>query len=130
MAGSFFRNITKHIERWSAQCCPGGIQAIRRAAVIAMGFIASTFDQKLERSNSRMQTISIRVTAATTRRVDHVMPRLTHQSIALPIMTGMRISRRNGRTPAAAQRAPMEPPTPTLTEPLICTHIPVPSTLT
>jgi hypothetical protein len=29
-----------------------------------------------------------------------------------------------------SQRVPMEPPTPTLTEPLICTHIPVPSTLT
>ncbi len=95
-----------------------------------MGRIASRFDQKLERSNSRMQTISIRVPTATTRRVVQVMPRLTHQSIAQPIMTGTRISNRNGLIPVAAQRAPTEPPTPTLTEPLICTHIPVPSTLT
>jgi hypothetical protein len=77
-----------------------------------------------------MQTISTMVTAATTRRVVQVMPRLTHQSIAQPIMTGTRISNRNGLTPAKAQREPTEPPTPTLTEPLICTHIPVPSTLT
>jgi hypothetical protein len=58
------------------------------------------------------------------------MPRLTHQSMAQPIMTGTRISNRNGFAPAAAQHAPTEPRTPTLTEPLTCTHIPVPSTLT
>jgi hypothetical protein len=94
------------------------------------GCIASNFDQKLERSNSKMQTITIRVTTATIRRVVQLMPRLTHQSIAQPIMTGTRISNRNGPAPAAAQRAPMEPRTPTLTEPLTCTHISVPSTLT
>jgi hypothetical protein len=77
-----------------------------------------------------MQTISTRVTAATSRRVVQVMPRLTHQSIAQPIMTGTRISGRDGLASVAAQRAPMDPPTPTLTEPEICTHIPVPSTLT
>jgi len=77
-----------------------------------------------------MQTISVSVTAATTRRVVQVMPRLTHQSIAQPITTGMRISGRNGLIPVAAQRVPMEPPAPILTEPEICTHIPVPSTLT
>jgi hypothetical protein len=87
-------------------------------------------DQKLERSNRRIQAISASVTAATTRRVVQVMPRLTHQSIAQPITTGMRISGRNGLPPVAAQRARMELPTPTLTEPEICTHIPVPSTLT
>lgn len=87
-------------------------------------------DQKLERSNSKMQIISARVIAAATRRVVQVMPRLTHQSIAQPIMTGTRISGRNGLTSAAAQRAPTEPPTPTLTEPLIFRHISLPSTLT
>ena len=94
-----------------------------------MGRIASNFDQKLERSNSRMQTISTRVMAATTRRVVQAMPRLTHQSIAQPIMTGTRISNRNGLA-LMAQRAPTEPRIPTLTEPLTCTHISVPSTLT
>jgi hypothetical protein len=77
-----------------------------------------------------MQTIRISVIAATTRRVVQVMRRLTHQSIAQHIMTGTMISGRNRLAPAVTQRAPMEPPTPTLTEPLICTHIPVPSTLT
>jgi hypothetical protein len=78
--------------------------------------IASGIDHRLERSNNRMQTISARAIAATTRRVVQVMPRLTHQSIAQPIMTGTRISGRNGLTPVAAQRAPTAP---TLTEPLI-----------
>jgi hypothetical protein len=91
---------------------------------------ASGFDQKPERSNSRMQTISARVMAATTRRRVQLMPRLTHHSIAQHITTGTRISGRNGRTPVVAQRAPTEPRTPTLTEPEACTHIPVPSTLT
>ena len=95
-----------------------------------MDCIASRFDQKLERSNSRIQTISTRVMAPTTRRVVQVMPRLTHQSSVQPIMTGTRISNRNGLAPASAQRVPMEPRTPTLTEPLTCAHISVPSTLT
>jgi hypothetical protein len=59
------------------------------------GRIASNFDQKLERSNSKIQTINAKVTAATARRVVQVMLRLTHQSIAQPIMTGTRISSRN-----------------------------------
>src|SRR5580692_975628 len=77
---------------------PAGIQAIRGAAAIVT-VAPLQFDQKLERSNNRMQTISARVTAATTRRVVQVMPRLTHQSIAQPIMTGTRISGRNGLAP-------------------------------
>jgi hypothetical protein len=77
-----------------------------------------------------MQTINASVTAATASRVVQVMARLTHHSIAQAMATGMKMSGRNGLTPVAAQRVPMEPPTPTLTEPLICTHIPVPSTLT
>ncbi len=89
-----------------------------------------TFGQKPERSNSRTQKINTRVTTATTRRVVQFMPRLTHQSSAQPMKTGTMISSCNGPALVAAQRPPLEPPTPTLTAPPIFTQVSVPSTLT
>src|SRR3981081_2743547 len=58
-------------------------------------------DQKLERSNSRIQKINTRVTTATARRVVQLMPRLTHQSSAQLITTGTMISSCNATSPVA-----------------------------
>jgi hypothetical protein len=44
--------------------------------------------QSIERSISKMQTISNSVAAVTASRVLHVMPRLTHHNSAHPISTG------------------------------------------
>src|ERR1700716_203911 len=88
------------------------------------------FDQKLERSNSRIQKINTRVTTATARRVVQLMPRLTHQSSAQLITTGTMISSCNAPRPVAAQRQPLELPAPMLTAPPIFTQVSVPSTLT
>jgi hypothetical protein len=89
-----------------------------------------TAGQKPERSNSRMQKINTRVTTATTRRVVQFMPRLTHQSSAQLMKTGTMISSCNEPALVAAQRRPLEPPTPMLTAPPIFTQVSVPSTLT
>jgi hypothetical protein len=86
--------------------------------------------QKTDRSSSRIHTINIRVTTATTRRAVQLMPRLTHHSSAQLITTGTMISSCNDLAPVAAQRLPLELPTPILTAPPIFTQVVVPSTLT
>ena len=51
--------------------------------------------QKPDRSNSKIQMITASVIAATTSRVVQFIPRLTHQSSAQLITTGMMVSSRN-----------------------------------
>jgi hypothetical protein len=55
----------------------------------------TAWPQKPDRSNNKIQMITASVIAATTRRVVQLMPRLTHQSSAQLISTGMRVSSRN-----------------------------------
>src|SRR4051794_16355351 len=80
--------------------------------------------QWLDRSNSRTQKISTRVTAATVNRVAQVMPRLTHHNSAQLIKTGTIISSCNG------PRFQRDAPTPTPKLPPILMQVDEPSILT